>query len=187
MHFIRNEEGIAFAFLSLKHAQGGILKHTLIDEILEDHKKIKALYEEGLSESKALSDKKMIFQTLSSIVIAHSKSEEAVAYAPTCGEPETKHQAFEGFEEHGLVDLLMEEARNEENPDRWEAKFTVLCDLLKHHVEEEEEEYLPLLQRMFKNEDLIEMGKEYREMNDRLLRAQKNIYTEPEPSHLRSH
>ena len=162
------------------------MKNEITSEIKEDHKKLKELYKKGLDKETNLSDKQSIFDTLVAVVTAHSKSEEAVLYAPTCGEPETKHEAFEGFEEHGLVELLIQEMKSEVKNDRWEAKFTVVCELLDQHVNEEEDEYLPKLKKMFSEEERVQMGKEYREMYNRLIEAQKNIF-EPEMEHLRNH
>ena len=158
----------------------------IINEINDDHKKLKALYKMGLKKKTTYEEKKQIFEELSVLVTAHAKSEEAVMYVPTCSQEETKMNAFEGFEEHGLVELLMEEMKSEDHPDRWSAKFTVICELLEHHIEEEEEEYLPKLKEMYSSEERKSMGDEYREMFSRLLEVQSHIGN-PQEAHLRSH
>ncbi|MES2769804.1 MAG: hemerythrin domain-containing protein [Bdellovibrionota bacterium] len=163
------------------------MKHELISEMKVDHKKLKELYKKGLKKTTSLEDKLEIFESLAPLVKAHAKSEEAVLYAPTCGMDETKHEALEGFEEHGLVELLLEEMKSEGNNDRWEAKFTVVCELLDHHIEEEEQEYFSKIKNIFSHEERIEMGKEYREMFSRLIDAQKNILEPEEFEHLRNH
>lgn len=163
------------------------MKSDIVTAIEKDHKKLKSLYKRGLKKNTSLEDKQEIFEELAHLVTAHSKSEEAVVYAPTCGEPLTKHEAFEGFEEHGLVELLMEEMKSEENDDRWEAKFMVVCELLDHHVDEEEKEYLPKLKKLFSAEEREEMADEYFEMFERLIEAQKNISEPQDLAHLRNH
>lgn len=159
----------------------------LVAAIKDDHKIIKKLYKEGLKKKASLDQKREIFGDLLKYVTAHSKSEEWAMYTPTCREEETRHEAFEGFEEHGLVELLMEEMKSESNEDRWEAKFTVVCELLEHHIEEEESEYLPKVTQMYSDEERETMGAEYREMYSRLVSAQESISEPTHQEHLRSH
>jgi len=163
------------------------MKQDIVEVIEKDHKKLKTLYKKGLKKDTSFEDKQEIFEQLVLLVTAHSKSEEAVVYAPTCGDPLTKHEAFEGFEEHGLVELLIEEMKSEENDDRWEAKFMVVCELLDHHVDEEEKEYLPKLKKLFDDRAREEMAAEYLEMFARLMEAQKSISEPRDEAHLRSH
>lgn len=159
----------------------------IISAIKEDHKTLKSLYKIGLDKKSSLQDKKQIFRQLVIAVTAHSKSEEVVVYAPTCRDPDMKKDAYEGFEEHALVELLILEMQTEDNDDKWEAKFTVICHLLDHHIKEEEDYYLPKLKDMFDVEQRKEMAKEYNETFARLVKAQKSI-TEPElQPHMRNH
>lgn len=162
------------------------MSKDLISLIKEDHKKLKKLYKIGLKKDADFSEKKNAFDELSALIIAHSKSEEAAMYVPTCGIEETKRNAFEGFEEHELVELLIQEMRSEENIERWIAKFTVMCELLDHHIEEEEDEYLPLLKEVFTDEEREALGKEYKDMFERLMEVQEYIQ-DPIEAHMRNH
>jgi hemerythrin superfamily protein len=72
---------------------------------------------------------------------AHSKVEETVFYTPLRECEETQMEILEGLNEHHMIDALLDEleAQNLEE-DAWKAKAQVLGELLKHHLEEEEEE-----------------------------------------------
>lgn len=148
----------------------------IVNEIKDDHKTLRALLKEGVQKNATLDEKKEIFDELAIVVTAHIKSEEAAAYAPTCRIEETKKEAFVGFEEHELIELLIEELNSETtNMDKWEAKFTVVCELLEYHIEEEEGDYLPLIEEVCSSNERKLMGEEYRETFQRLERAQRQI------------
>ena len=50
----------------------------------------------------------------------------------------------EAVEEHHLVHVLIAELKKlKPSDERFEAKFNVLGELVKHHIEEEEDEMLP--------------------------------------------
>lgn len=157
-----------------------VATREIISEILNDHKILKTLFREGLRRGAAakgtsLDSKRRVFEELAIILTAHAKSEEATLYAPTFRIEETKKDAFIGFEEHQLIELLIEEMKSETNPDKWEAKFTVVCEMLETHLENEEEEYLPLIEEVCSREERIRMGREYRETFQRLESAQRQI------------
>jgi hemerythrin superfamily protein len=158
----------------------------IITAIKEDHQNLKDLFQTGLSRKTTLEEKKDIFEVMIVLITAHTKSEEVVVYAPTCRNPQTKKNAFEGFEEHALVELLIEEMKTESNDDKWEAKFTVICNLLDRHVDDEEENYLPKLKAMFNDIQRTEMGREYKQTFDKLMKAQNNILHINQPSHSRN-
>jgi len=145
----------------------------IVTELKKDHKILKALYKKGLQEKTTLSEKRKIFTQLTQVVPAHAKSEERALYNPSKVKEEVKDEAFEGYEEHGLVDLLMEEMKAGLDSEIWEAKFTVVCELLEHHVEEEEEEYFPQVKEEFDAQMRKEMGARYRKSFDSMYAAAK--------------
>jgi hemerythrin-like domain-containing protein len=69
----------------------------------------------------------------------------------------------EAYEEHHVVKLVLAEMP-QVNPEdeRFEAKMTVLSELVEHHVEEEEKEMFKLAQKLGK-EELDELGEQMEE------------------------
>jgi hemerythrin superfamily protein len=71
---------------------------------------------------------------------------------------ELEKMIAESLEEHHVVDLLMEELRALEPEDEaYEAKFTVLMENVRHHIEEEEGELFPQVEEKMK-QDLADLG-----------------------------
>jgi hemerythrin-like domain-containing protein len=77
--------------------------------------------------------------------------EEKVFY-PAVKELDTKkaeEMVLEAYEEHGVVKLVLAELpKVDPDDERFEAKMTVLEELIEHHVEEEEEEMFPLAEKL---------------------------------------
>jgi hemerythrin superfamily protein len=140
----------------------------LIDALETDHKKIRKIIKEGRKKDASFEEKKDLFQKLAGIVTAHAKSEEKIVYTPAKGREEVKHWAYEGFEEHHLVDQLVSEDQSLNNKDVWQAKFKVICELLEHHLDEEESHFFPRLKKIYTKEERNEKGEAYEELYEEL-------------------
>lgn len=147
----------------------------IITELKADHKDLKKIYTTGLKEKTTLAEKRKLFAKLVQLVPAHAKSEERSTYQPSKHKENLKSEACEGYEEHGLVDLLLEEMKGSLDSDTWEAKFQVVCELLEHHIKEEETEYFPELKKTFTLEQRKEMGERYRKSFETMLAAAKRV------------
>lgn len=76
---------------------------------------------------------------------------------------------LEGYEEHHAVELLLDELDGMSPGDeRFEAKFTVVKELVLHHVEEEEEEMFPQARDALGEERLQEVGEQMSRRADEL-------------------
>lgn len=91
----------------------------------------------------------------------HAAVEEQVFY-PAIRErlgDETAATVLEGLEEHHLVKLALSELEKiDPTHERFRAKFTVLMENVRHHVEEEETDMFPLVRDAFTVEELNTMG-----------------------------
>ena len=129
----------------------------------EDHKKVKALFEEveGLGD-RASTQRKNLFQKIDEELTLHSKVEETLFY------PEFKKRAengeerdgiLEAYEEHGVVKVMIGELEDLDPKDeKYKAKLTVLKELVTHHVKEEEGEIFKMAREMFEPEELNQIG-----------------------------
>jgi hemerythrin superfamily protein len=156
----------------------------LISALKKDHQAIKKLYTSGLHKKTTFEAKKKLFKKLSLLVPAHSKSEEIALYSNVTDLSKLRHFAYEGFEEHSLIDHLLRDLKNFSEHHVWEAKFTIVCEILKHHIEEEEKEFFPKLTKMLSLDVRKDLGEEYSSRFSEFIKGPRN---EPESLYIPSH
>jgi len=131
----------------------------------QDHKEVKGMFEEfeGLG-TRAVEARRKLGVKITGALTMHSEIEKNLLY-PAFKERAENHdelqQVLEAFEEHAIVDRLIEEikgldARNES----YEAKVKTLMDLVLHHVKEEEREMFPAAKELFERDELLRLGEE---------------------------
>jgi hemerythrin-like domain-containing protein len=78
--------------------------------------------------------------------------------------PELEDDIDESYEEHHVADLLVVElASMSPDADRFDAKTTVLIENVRHHIEEEEDEWFPKVREALGRKQLQEIGAEMEE------------------------
>jgi len=137
----------------------------------QDHKKVKGLFKEfeGMSD-RAHARKMDMYRTIRMELEIHTKLEEEIFY------PEAKkvdeEMIAEALEEHHVVDVLLEElGRIDPGQDEFDAKMTVLQENVEHHVEEEEKELFPKVQKKLKGDMLSTLGERMMRRKEELMRA----------------
>ena len=111
-----------------------------------DHKKVKGLFAEY--EDATSRKQPVIAQTAIQELDIHAELEEQLIYPAIRTSIDDNDLMNEANEEHHLVHVLIAELKElEPNDDTFKAKFTVLGELVKHHVKEEEGEMFPEAQK----------------------------------------
>jgi hemerythrin-like domain-containing protein len=90
----------------------------------------------------------------------HASIEEQLLY-PTVRErlPDEEELVLEALEEHHVAKWVLDELEGMTPDDeRFDAKFTVLAESVRHHVKEEEGELFPKLRDGFTKAELDELG-----------------------------
>jgi hemerythrin superfamily protein len=112
-----------------------------------DHDKVLGLFKQ-FSEAgdRAFKTKQELAEKIFRELEVHSQLEEEVFY-PAVREQASKEGeelVEESLEEHHVVDVLIAELKQMSPEDeRYDAKMTVLCENVEHHIEEEEKEMFP--------------------------------------------
>lgn len=112
-----------------------------VTELLhEDHKKVRDLFFK-FSEAEAHAEKERLVNEILKELYVHSTAEEEVVYASLERAEDAKDLIDEAENEHRVVKFLMAELSNmTAKSDQFDAKVTVLAELINHHIEEEEKE-----------------------------------------------
>jgi hypothetical protein len=116
---------------------------NIIEMLKADHKKVKALFEEFEDAQDAKTQQQLVNTALMELEI-HAALEEKLIYPAFREEFDDEDLMDEALEEHHLVHRTIAELKKMKPRDeRFKAKFTVLGESVKHHIEEEESEMLP--------------------------------------------
>ncbi|UVT17419.1 MAG: hemerythrin domain-containing protein [Nitrospira sp.] len=128
----------------------------VIEMLKEDHEKVKRLFEEF--ESAERKEQADIAATAIMELEVHADLEEKLIYPAIREAIDDDEQMNEAIEEHHLVHVLIKELKKLKPKDEaFQAKFKVLGELVKHHVEEEEGEMFPKAQETELDWEALEM------------------------------
>lgn len=104
------------------------------------------------------------YTALKDLLVAHSRAEESVVYRALdkLGLATVQEATQEGEVEHSLCDHLMARlARGKADSALWKARAKVVCELLEHHIDEEHQEMLPLLDKYFDTAQRAALAKRF--------------------------
>lgn len=126
----------------------------------KQHREVKKLF--GEAKKATGGQRRTVMDTIAEKLSTHMMIEEEIFY-PAVREIGTKKANEiipEAYEEHHVVKLVLAELPKVDLEDeQFEAKVTVLDELIEHHVEEEEEEMFDLAEKLG-DERLKELGSE---------------------------
>lgn len=110
----------------------------------DDHKRVKELFDRFEAQEDTRGKGEIVKQALRELEI-HAEIEEQIFYPAVREEADGEDDLMdEAEEEHHVVKLLIAELkRMKPGAERFDAKFTVLAENVKHHIGEEESEMLP--------------------------------------------
>lgn len=126
--------------------------------LVQQHDEAKALFRRF--EQATDDERQRIAREATRALLAHTAIEEEIFYpAIREVEEELEDEVLEGLEEHHAVELLLDELEGMSPQDeRFTAKFTVISELVEHHVEEEEDELFPEVRDALGTQRLEELG-----------------------------
>ena len=134
----------------------------VIKLLKQDHQKVKKILEE-LEETteRATTKRQQLFAEVQSELRLHELVEEEIVYPAFREQSKLKDIVLEGYEEHHVVDLIMDEIAGEPVTDEtWAAKVKVMKENVEHHVEEEEDKMFPQARKLFAEEELEKLGEQ---------------------------
>jgi hemerythrin superfamily protein len=126
-----------------------------------DHKNVETLFKRfEKAGDKAYVEKREIVDKIIEALSKHAAVEEQLFYPVSRATvPETDDVVLESLEEHHVVKWLLSELDGmPPQHERFDAKVTVLIENVRHHVEEEEQEFFPKVRDELGREALADLG-----------------------------
>lgn len=141
----------------------------IFDQLKADHRRIRELSKEILKVKDAGSEEALtLYRQLRETVLLHAKTEEEVFYdllrvrSAEADDEKLHEDVLEGYEEHHVARLLMGEIDDTPNDsEHWLAKVTVLTEVLRHHIEEEEEEMFKGARKELDRDEIRDLGTQF--------------------------
>lgn len=111
----------------------------------KDHEKVTGIIDElMLTSAHAKVKRQNLLNLLKDNLKLHETIEEKLLYPALEKKRETKDLTLEAYQEHHILDVLLEELEHTDfEDDAWKAKLTVLQENLLHHIVEEEKQLFP--------------------------------------------
>ncbi len=117
--------------------------NPVFDMLKKDHKKVQELFDEFEEAEDSRTKVRIVRETLRELEV-HAKLEETLIYPAIRERIEEEGVMDEALEEHHVAHVLINELKRMKPSDtRYQAKFTVLGESIKHHVKEEEGTMFP--------------------------------------------
>ncbi len=126
-----------------------------------DHEAVEAKFAkfEALGP-RALKTKAALVADVIEALSVHAAIEEEVLYPAARDRlADDEAQVLEALEEHHVVKWTLSELDGmRPDHERFHAKFTVLMEMVRHHVEEEHDDLFPRLRKAFSRTELADLG-----------------------------
>lgn len=138
------------------------------DYLKQQHQEVRDLFKK-IEQASDRSTKAELFESLATKLVGHDAIERQIFY-PACEETMGMNsQLGEALVEHGLVEFCLYQAEQaisaKDSEDReFDYKCKVLQEIVEHHVEEEEQEFFPKVEKAFDGEQLDELTDELEEL-----------------------
>jgi len=129
------------------------------DILKKQHREVKAMFKK-MENTENARGRKQLLEEITAALELHTRLEEEIFYPAVRGLETRKAEEMvaEALEEHHVVDLVLKDLPNVDPEDeRFEAKMTVLSELVEHHADEEEKEMFKTAQRLG-DEELKALG-----------------------------
>ena len=139
---------------------------NILQLLKADHDKVKGIIANICNTSdRSVKTRIKLLSTLKDELVLHEEIEETIFYPPLKQYEATKDLILEAYEEHHIVDVILEELEGvEPQEENWLPKLNVLKENLEHHIHEEEEELFPKVRKVLTTDELQKMGEKMQQM-----------------------
>jgi len=143
-----------------------------IELLKDDHDKVDRLFQKVKATEEG--EHKELFKQIKAELDAHTHVEEKIFYPRLKEEDELEDITLEGIEEHHQAKMFLRElASLSEDSEKFEPKLKVLMEDITHHVQEEEGQMFPKVEKVINKGELEELGKRMEEEKKNFQKSQK--------------
>ena len=134
---------------------------SALQVLKDDHRNVEALFVQfEATGPKANKKRETLVAKIIEALSIHASIEETTFYPELRKRiSDSEPNVLEALEEHHVVKWILSELESMSADDeRYEAKVTVLIEIVRHHVKEEEKEMFPMVRNALTRTDLAEIG-----------------------------
>jgi hemerythrin superfamily protein len=137
----------------------------ILDILREDHKKVKDILDKILGTSEhAAKSRQQEYAKLKKELLQHMHGEETVFYPFLLDKGDDRQSAFEAIEEHEAVKMALPGIEHTEVTDeRWKPKIKVMAEMVRHHIQEEEDEIFEQAEELMDEETSSRLAKAFQQ------------------------
>jgi hemerythrin superfamily protein len=140
-----------------------------VELLRQQHREVDQLFSR-FDRSTKPDDKHKLFLDIAARLVAHDAIEREIFY-PACERVLGKNERLmEGIAEHGLMEFSLFRADKARGKETFTSLVRVLAEMVKHHVEGEEEEILPEAMKKMGEDMLEELGSAMQKRADVLMK-----------------
>jgi len=133
--------------------------NNIFDILKKEHDKTKELFKQ--TESKR-EDHGNVFSQIRTELTIHMDGEERLLYPVLKEKEPTRDKTLEGWEEHTYIKIVLNDLVGMPREDeRWQAKLTVLREMVEHHIEDEEKNLFKKAKMVISKEQADQIGTDY--------------------------
>jgi hypothetical protein len=130
--------------------------------LIHQHREVSRLFK-AIESADGAAEKRRLFEKLAANLVAHDGIERDIFY-PACEETMGMNDLLgEALVEHGMIEFGVYQSTEALGDDDFDYKCKVLGELVEHHVEEEEKEFFPKVEKALGEESLTSLGEEMQE------------------------
>jgi hypothetical protein len=132
-------------------------------ELLKNqHREVSRLFK-AIEAAEEKAEKRQLFMEVASKLVAHDGIERDIFY-PACEEAMGMNDLLgEALVEHGMIEFAIYQATEALEAEDFDFKCKVLSEMVEHHVEEEEKEFLPRAEKELGEDSLNLLAEEMEE------------------------
>lgn len=135
---------------------------TIFEALRKDHDTQRNLLERLVSTSGDTSARDTIYKQIKKELDAHAKGEERFFYKPLLSNDMMQEKARHGIAEHHEIDELIETLdKTDYSSSAWLKTAKDLKEKVEHHLEDEEQTFFQLAEKVFTETQKTDLAKDY--------------------------